>query len=437
VIEMKKAWHMALAGFMALILLAGCTPAPTTTEPTETTPPVSKQAVDLMANVQSSAWQTVNSPPDSQVVNAVNRFSMTLLRESVRNEGNILISPASVFLALAMTLNGADNETRDAMLQVLAEKDIPVEAVNQASQAWIAKLTQNGKKTSLEVANSIWFDQGFVPDPAFLQTNADYYKAGASKLDFRVPEAVGIINGWVDEATHGKIETIIEEIPAFVVMYLINTIYFVSDWQTPFLTEQTQEMDFKAPDGSVKAKFMHRTDRITAFELDAAQGIALPYDDGQFAFFALLPPEGTSPRDWLDTQSDTVLFGRLAVLLAAGETEQIDLYLPKFEVRYDNSLREELISMGMGIAFNGQADFSLMNADRAKDLFINDVKHKTYIRVDEKGTEAAAVTAVEMGKTAIPDPPRRIDFNRPFVYGIYDVQNGMPLFVGILEEPAA
>ena len=224
---MKKAWHMALAGFMALILLAGCTPAPTTTEPTETTPPVSKQAVDLMANVQSSAWQTVNSPPDSQVVNAVNRFSMTLLRESVRNEGNILISPASVFLALAMTLNGADNETRDAMLQVLAEKDIPVEAVNQASQAWIAKLTQTGKKTSLEVANSIWFDQGFVPDPAFLQTNADYYKAGASKLDFRAPEAVDIINGWVDEATHGKIETIIEEIPAFVVMHLINTIYFV------------------------------------------------------------------------------------------------------------------------------------------------------------------------------------------------------------------
>jgi serine protease inhibitor len=188
VIELKKAWHMALAGFLVLVLLAGCTPAPTTTEPAETTPPISKQAVDLMANIQSSAWQAVSSPPDSQAVNAVNRFSMALLRESVRNEGNILISPASVFLALAMTLNGADNETRDAMLQVLAEKDIPVEAVNQASQAWIARLTQTGKKTSLEVANSIWFDQGFVPDQAFLQTTPTITKPGPANWISGLPK---------------------------------------------------------------------------------------------------------------------------------------------------------------------------------------------------------------------------------------------------------
>jgi hypothetical protein len=140
-------------------------------------------------------------------------------------------------------------------------------------------------------------------------------------------------------------------------MYLINTIYFVSDWQAPFLTEQTQEMDFTAPDGSMKAKFMHRTDRITAFELDAAQGIALPYDDGQFAFFALMPPEGTSPRDWLDTQSDTVLFGPPGCL-AGSRRDRANRPLPA-QVR--GALRQlparRADQHGHGIAFNGRPIF--------------------------------------------------------------------------------
>jgi serpin B len=218
-------------------------------------------------------------------------------------------------------------------------------------------------------------------------------------------------------------------------MFLINTLYFKADWKTPFIKNDTWKQTFATPGGSVEVDFMHRTDNMNYFtELDA-RGVALPYDNGQFVYFAILPDDDTDPRAWLSRQDTASLFGRLGTLVAQDAQTAVALALPRYEVKHDDSLVNELTIMGMGIAFNGgMADFSRLNEARTKGLYISEVKHKTAIRVDEEGTEAAAATVVVIDKSAKAYDEELV-FDRPFLYGIMDMETKLPLFVGILEDP--
>ena len=191
---------------------AGQTSEPTgqTSEPTQTGND-SRQAEDLMAGFQAAAWTGVGTLPDEATIVAINRFAADLFLSSVQNPGNVMVSPASVFLALAMTVNGAETTTKEAMLKVLADNGLTVDEINQASRAWMALLQTTSAKTNVSIANSIWFDRAFVPFKPFLQANADYFGAGASKLDFRDPTAPDVINAWVKESTRGTIEKIIDK----------------------------------------------------------------------------------------------------------------------------------------------------------------------------------------------------------------------------------
>ena len=394
------------------------------------------QAADLMANIAASGRADTPVNPDPQVLTGLDRFAAKLVQAAVAKPGNLMVSPASVFLALAMTLNGADGETKAAMLDVLAGQGITLDDINLASRDWQAQLSRTGSKTTLKIANSIWFDQDFAPYQPFLQANADYYAADARKLNFKDPGTPAVINAWVKSATQGTIDKIIESIRTDVVMYLINAIYFKSDWATPFDRNDTFDQPFNAPDGSVEVPFLHRNGNMTYFAALDSTGISLPYDDGQFALFALLPDNAASPREWLARQDPAKLFPELARAMAEPEIS-VDLALPKFESSYEDSLADELKSLGMAIAFDpDHADFSLMNESHVRNLYIGEVLHKTYVRVDEKGTEAAAVTSVEMRVTSMPVSDRQIVFDHPFVYGIMDQKTGVPLFVGILENPA-
>jgi serine protease inhibitor len=323
------------------------------------------------------------------------------------------------------------------MLKVLAGQSLTLDALNKACRDWSTLLSKTGSKTTLAIANSIWFNQGFQPDQAFLQRNADFFKAGAAKLDFSDKVSADVINAWVKDATRGTIEKILEQISPSTVMYLINSIYFKSDWQTPFLKEETREMPFQAPDGAVTTKFMHRTDKISYFSGDSATGVALPYDNGQFTYFALLPDGQVTPREWLAKQDSASLFANIAGLMAQKANFTVSLTMPKYEVTYLDTLNDELSGLGMAVAFDpGQADFSQLNAAHAKGLYISEVRHKTFIRVDEKGTEAAAVTSVAIDES-MPSFDVELKLDRPFIYGIVDQATGIPLFVGILENPAA
>lgn len=432
-----------LAGFFLVILLvcsifiSGCAPGITTGQTTDpsATGTVDVRTQDLMSGIQAAAWSPADQQPDADIIQAIRRLSAGLLNLSAQNEGNVLISPASVFLALAMTVNGAAGETRAAMLSLLAEQGMTVDQVNEAARIWIARLTATGPKTTVSIANSIWFRDDFQPYLPFLQANADYFNAGARKLDFASPDARDVINGWVDRATNGLIETIIDRLDPTTVMVLINTLYFQSDWATPFVKQETVKQPFHTPTGSVDVDFMHRTGPMSYFAGLGATGVALPYDNGQFAYFALLPDGSESPRAWLARQQAASLFQDISGMMAQKANFTVRLALPRYEAAYSDSLVNELTALGMGVAFDpGQADFTLLEAQQSGGLYISEIRHKTYIRVDEKGTEAAAATAVIIDRSA-GHADQELVLDRPFLYGIMDLSTGTPLFVGILEDP--
>lgn len=445
VLMMKRFLMVSLClGLSLILILTGCSTGqpskPVITEPSQINPTESAgpgSAVDLMAGIAAADWSGYAFAPETSQLQAVQRFSAAFFQRAANQPGNLMVSPASVFLALAMTVNGAEGATRAAMLEALTQQGMTVEAVNAFSRGWIASLDRAGEAATVSISNGIWFDQDFAPEQAFLQTNADFYRAAARKLDFTDPSAVTTINRWVSEATRGKIEQIVDKIDDNVVMYLINAIYFLADWQTQFDANDTRDQVFRAPTGEVTVPFMHRTGDMTYFNGLSSEGVALPYADGAFVFFALLPNGALTPRDWLAAQDPATLCGDLSQLVATPSTG-LELSLPKFESRYEDSLKDELSDLGMGLAFApGEADFAGMTANKDLELYINEVRHKTFVRVDEKGTEAAAVTSVEVGLTSMPVSERQLVFDRPFVYGILDTATGLPLFVGILEHPGA
>ncbi|HEY5466693.1 MAG TPA: serpin family protein [Clostridia bacterium] len=230
--------------------------------------------------------------------------------------------------------------------------------------------------------------------------------------------------------------TIVDQIPADAVMYLVNAIHFKADWAVPFETANTVKGVFHATGKDVEASFMNRSGKMQYLADGGLTGVLLPYVGDRFAFFAILPGEGVTPRDMLGKLDNARLSAFLKTLQANKANSTVDLALPKFETAYKDSLKNELVSMGMDLAFDdARADFSLMNEAHLRNLFIGDVLHKTFCRVDEKGTEAAAVTAVVIKTASMPVPGVQMKLDRPFLYGIVDLQTGVPMFVGILENP--
>lgn len=410
---------------MTALLLTSCSSGPA----------ISKS--DLMADVQAQAWPREPEEIDPQVAQGLNQFAVELLQQSAGNTGNIMISPASVFLALAMTLQGAEGETADVVREVISGRDISLDNLNRTSRALITELSQAKEGTLLSIANSIWFDSFFEAEPEFLQSNADYFRASARKLDFADSKTITAINDWVSEATQKKITSIVDQIDPSAVMFLINAVYFKADWAEQFDKADTREGSFKTPDNTITTDFMYRTGNIKDISDDGVTGIALPYKDSDYVFFALMPvDQEMSARQWLNSQS-VDLFSKLKVKISDSPEISINLGMPKFEAEYEDSLKDDLISIGMEIAFDpAQADFSKMQVSAEKNLYIGEVKHKTYVRVDEKGTEAAAATSVEMRATGAPMSDKDIILDRPFMYGIMHLPTGTPLFAGIMEDPS-
>jgi len=423
---MKKARRnkYIIIALATALILTGCSAYPNSK---------SIASEDLMSLVEETSWPAARDTIDSKFQKALLDFSWNIFRETAQNEGNVLISPASIYLALGMTYNGADTETKEAMADALKATGLSEEEFNAACRDYISILNAAGEKTELAVANSIWYRQGFNPDKDFLQKNADYFKAAARILNFDDPKSVEIINNWVKDQTRGTIDKIVNDIKADVVMYLINAVYFKSDWQVPFDAADTRDLQFQSPGGPVTAKFMNRSGQMEYIDKNDIRGVMLPYDDGRFSFFALLPEEGKDARSFIKEINGEEINDYLQGI----QKGNIALSLPKFETRFENSLKDELINQGMGIAFDSaNADFSRMNAEHQRNLYISEILHKTYCRVDELGTEASAVTSVEMSGASMPaQPDIRIVFDRPFVYGIVDTVTGAPLFLGIMENP--
>jgi serine protease inhibitor len=370
------------------------------------------------------------------VIEADQSFSYELFRNTVDfdDEENIMISPLSVSMALSMTLNGAEGETFDAMRETLKMSGMNLDEVNDGYRSLIKLLVELDPEVTLKVANSIWHDEGFPVKQEFLERVKDAFGASVEELNFKDPASVDRINDWVNSNTEGLIEKIIDEIPDDMVMYLINVIYFKGNWLYQFDEEDTRVDDFHLESGETKqVDMMVQSDRFATYFSDSVHMIELPYGDSLFSMTVLMPADERKPLNQFISESVTADNLNSWRSNLRTSFQKIPVHLPKFEMEYEIEYNDILKAMGMEIAFDEwNANFKGMADLSPQNLFISEVKHKTFIRVDEKGTEAAAVTSVGIMPTSMPQP---MIVNRPFVFIIHERESGTNLFMGKVMNP--
>jgi serpin B len=335
-----------------------------------------------------------------------------------------------VALALAMTYNGSASETRAAMETALHKQGFTDEEINEGYKSLVEALKSVDPKVILEIANSIWYKQGYTVLPDFISINRQFYNAEVDSLDFGDPSAANTINDWVNGQTHGKISKIIDGIPGDAVMYLINAIYFKGIWQYEFDKTKTFSGTFTTNDGSsVSVDYMTQSGTFSAAEYSDFDMIELPYGRGNFSMVVLLPKNDNT----IDNLADSITNENWNTWIGGLKERNVDLFMPKFTYSYSRLLNPDLTDMGMGIAFSDGADFSGINGYGG--LKISRVIHKSFVEVNEQGTEAAAVTAVEIVETAYPGANLEFNVNRPFIFAIRETTTGAILFMGRINNP--
>lgn len=382
--------------------------------------PVSFTARNLTESVKSNA--VTGAEADEDFIMSQTDFALSLLQNTA-DDKNTFISPYSVMQALAMTANGADNETKAEMEKTLG--GISIDKLNEYLYTY-RKNQPNSENCKLSTANSIWYRNGLNVLESFLQKDADYYDADAFSAPFD-ETTVNDINTWVKEKTDNMISRLLEEIEDDTVMYLINAVSFDAKWKTPYIDEsQIQEMKFTANDNSVQQAEMMISTEYNYLEDENAAGFLKYYKDGRYAFAALLPNEGVSIEDYIAGLTPESLNNTLSNPIKTS----VYTAIPKFSYDYDIDLADVLPEMGMPGAFDSnRADFSKMV--EASNLYISKVIHKTHIDVFEEGTKAAAVTAVVMDENSMMIG-KSVILNRPFVYCIVDTETSLPIFIGTL-----
>ena len=373
------------------------------------------------------------TPLEKKLGHSGNVFGLKLFREIVRTQqdSNIFISPLSISMALTMTWNGAAGGTEQAMRSTLEFGDMTSQEINESFRSLIQLLTNLDPDVKFQIANSIWYRLGFDVEKDFVTVNKTYFNAIVRSLDFSLPSAVDVINNWVDENTNGKIKEIIKRIDPETVMFLINAIYFKGMWTYQFDKDVTRDDWFIKPDNSqVPCKLMYQESDFQYFETDDFQAVDLPYGNGRFSMTVILP----KPDKSLDSLIAIMNPENWAEWADSFRKENGVLLLPRFKLEYERKLNNVLKTLGMEIAFDpNRADFTRIN--KQGGLYISQVRHKTFVKVDEEGTEAAAVTAVEVGRTSVGPEGFYMKINRPFLFIIRENSSNTILFIGKIVEP--
>ncbi len=409
------------------ILLSACGPSPA-------------------ANIAQSSVRRETKPPVLEgdmesLVAGNNAFALDLYRSLRADNGNLIFSPFSISIALAMTYAGARGETESQMAQTL-HFGLPQSQLHPAFNALDLGLAQRGQNVDkdqqplkLRIANAVWAEQTYSFQQDFLDTVALNYGAGIRLADFitQYEPARKEINAWVADQTENKIKDLLIEgtLDSYTRMVLVNAIYFKADWLHQFKKESTTDAPFHLLDGStVDVPTMSEGMSIPYAQGNGFQAVELAYVGDTAAMTILVPDEGNF--DAFDSSLDAAT---LDAILADMQPASVMLALPKFSFTRDFGLARQLSALGMPDAFNPDlADFSGMTGKR--DLFISDVIHKAFVAVDEKGTEAAAATAVIMETTSMPMYDITLTIDRPFIFLIRDKVSGQILFMGRVLNPA-
>jgi serpin B len=414
-------------------MLCACAGAPL---PAPTAPPAEPMPTATSAETPAGAGKP-GAPQrlDPAFLRAVNEFALELTVQLGRQDAgqNVFLSPANVAVALAMTANGARGETLQSMLSALNLATLDLETVNSNFAALQALLVRDEPGATIAIANALWARAGIAFNADFLQRTQRFYDARIEALDFDQPDAPKTINEWVRRQTNDKIPAIVERIPEEIILLLMSAIYFNGKWETPFNPEFTQDRPFYLLNGTTKElPTMYRSDDFEYLKGDGFQAVRLPYAGGGVRMVIILPDADRTLTQLMDQLSiENWESWREQFSVKEGQ-----LYLPRFTTRYDKQLNQALSAMGMTEAFDdGRADFSGMRPVPPA-LFISQVRHVAYVDVNEAGTEAAAVTSVEMGITsAMPTETFLMQVDRPFFFAIEETSTGSILFTGLITEP--
>ncbi len=383
--------------------------------------------VDRKINITKSTEELISSD---------NAFGMELFKKVIAGlpeDENIMISPVSAALALAMTYNGANGATKDSMETALMKTGMATADINQSYKDLMAGLKSIDPKVTFNIANSIWYRQNFDVLPEFIQTNQNYFNAEVQGLDFTNPQSLETINNWVAEKTNDKITEILNNIPASAIMYLINAVYFYGSWKFEFDASKTTEKDFYIPNqNSIKVDMMMQDAELNYMSNNDFSAVELPYGSEHYSMVVLLPSQTNTTEEIISQLNPD----NWKVWNESFTKKEVVVSLPKFKFEFEDSLNNVLSAMGMGIAFSPvEADFTKINPQG--NLYISMVKQKAYVDVNEKGTEAAAVTVVEISYTSAGgDGKIYFTANKPFIFVIMEKESKSIIFIGRVALPS-
>lgn len=405
---MRELGAVVLVVLLSLTVLTGCTAGSFT----------GSQKVDL-------------DRLNPEVISGNTEFAFDLFRELNREdqEENIFISPLSISTALTMTYQGAGGTTREGMAEALHYQGVDLQSLNDTYQHLLGYLAGVDKDIELKMGNSIWIREGEEIQPGFLEVNKNIFRAEVAELDFTKQDAADTINRWIEKATEGKIEKMLEgEIPPHVIMYLINAIYFKGEWTDQFDKDNTFPTEFRSGTGEKQQVMMMSKHGDAGYgEGQDYQAVRLPYGNEKTAMYVILPRTGLDVNSFIDNM-DMAKWEEIRNSI--GTRRDVIVQLPRFKIEYGiKLLNDSLSNLGMAEAFTDRADFSGIR----DNIFINRVMHKAVIEVNEEGSEAAAATVVEMTEAAAREPLKFIA-DRPFVFLIAEEETGSILFVGKMWE---
>ena len=352
---------------------------------------------------------------------------------------SIVCSPLSITYVLSMVNDGATGTTEQELEQTLGFHKGGIQAVNDYCKNLIDNLPHVDEKVQLNIANAIFVNDKYQLKKQFQQDMANYYDAKAEALDFSSPSTLDRINGWCDEKTRGMIPTILERVDPRTVSYLLNAIYFKAELASMFEKKDTREEVFTTPDGETRVPLMHQNVYMNYLRNDQYAAVSIPYGNGQWMMTVMLPEDGKTTDDVISSLAASGWSTDfLKNPLREARRYAVDLKLPRFETAFDTDdaggLIELLMGMGIRRAFDGNSA-EIPNMCENGDLYISMMKQKAKIKVNEEGSEAAAVTIAGLNfLSAVADtqePPKAtFHANRPFVYIIHEKSSGVILFVG-------
>lgn len=379
--------------------------------------------------------EELHSPEEAKLmlVSSSNEFGIDLLKSINQDQANenVLISPLSINMCLGMALNGANGNTATEMRNTLGFGNMSQVNINGTYRALLNNLPNIDPKVTVNISNSIWPNQQYNILQSFIDTNINYFDAEVNQLDFSDPNSKNIINQWVNDATEGKINKIIDRITSDDVMFLVNAVYFLADWKYEFDPDDTYPGSFNLNNNStVQTDMMlSQENKLEYYSDSIVNVISLPYGDSDNFHFVALMPANNSIDQFINNLAQSSL--DQWINMVDKPLYPTRFQFPKFETQYKIKLNEVLKTLGMNDAFNpNAADFSKIAENL--NLFISNIAHKTYMKLDEQGTEAAAVTSTGITTTSA---PQIISFNQPFVYLIREKETGAILFIGKMVNP--